>query len=435
MTQHGTMDRLVQTSLDTGIRRPQQGRWVAGVAAGLGASRGIDPVLFRVGFILLTLLGGIGITAYLLCWLLLPSEDGTVPLDRAMRRGDGGAITLLVITAISLFGMIGAAFGENSRGLVGLVLLGGLVFFIVRRGRRIAPATSASSGGAAATPATTSTVSSNSTSSTEPTPPLTAPSDELSLLDPAVRPAPASLRAPSHGSTPPPVPSPAQSRPVAAPTRPRPPQIPFLLTLVVAGLAVIAYPAGTTLGSGLERPWLAGLAAMTVVVGVACIVAGLAKRRAAILEAASWIMALSLLLSATAVTNTAGIGDHHWQPRNGVELSTSYSAGIGDATLDLTHLPASDLADAEISVSGGIGDLTVVLPDDVRTTVVPDLGIGSFTVTDRTSSNSTGGVGVDHDPVTVGSGPHHLTVRIDAGIGDVKIETRPRTALTEGAGQ
>ena len=43
----------------------------AGVAAGLGEYFDVDPVLFRVGFVVAALVGGAGILAYGLAWLLL----------------------------------------------------------------------------------------------------------------------------------------------------------------------------------------------------------------------------------------------------------------------------------------------------------------------------------------------------------------------------
>ncbi|HSW98602.1 MAG TPA: PspC domain-containing protein [Candidatus Saccharimonadales bacterium] len=45
---------------------------VAGVAAGLGAYFKLDPILFRILFIVLTLSGGAGIVVYLVLWLLVP---------------------------------------------------------------------------------------------------------------------------------------------------------------------------------------------------------------------------------------------------------------------------------------------------------------------------------------------------------------------------
>lgn len=45
-----------------------------GVAAGLAEYLGVDVMLVRVGFVVLTLLGALGIPLYLACWLLIPEE-------------------------------------------------------------------------------------------------------------------------------------------------------------------------------------------------------------------------------------------------------------------------------------------------------------------------------------------------------------------------
>lgn len=47
-------------------------RKVAGVCGGLGEWLEIDPVLFRVAFIALALMGGLGVLVYIVLWLLIP---------------------------------------------------------------------------------------------------------------------------------------------------------------------------------------------------------------------------------------------------------------------------------------------------------------------------------------------------------------------------
>jgi phage shock protein PspC (stress-responsive transcriptional regulator) len=47
-------------------------RKLAGVCGGLGEWLDIDPVLFRVAFIVLALMGGLGIPIYAVLWLLIP---------------------------------------------------------------------------------------------------------------------------------------------------------------------------------------------------------------------------------------------------------------------------------------------------------------------------------------------------------------------------
>jgi phage shock protein C len=58
------------------LRRAYQGRLLAGVCAGLADYLAIDVTLIRVGFVVLTFLGGAAVPAYLACLLLIP-EEGT----------------------------------------------------------------------------------------------------------------------------------------------------------------------------------------------------------------------------------------------------------------------------------------------------------------------------------------------------------------------
>jgi phage shock protein C len=46
-----------------------------GVAAGLGEYLEVDPVLVRLGFVLLAFVHGLGILFYLACWFLMPRRD------------------------------------------------------------------------------------------------------------------------------------------------------------------------------------------------------------------------------------------------------------------------------------------------------------------------------------------------------------------------
>src|SRR5690606_40124073 len=72
---------VADTVKDSSISRPRRtvrGRVVAGVAAGIGARYGIDPVLVRVALLVATVFGGFGVTLYLIGWLLLPDERDDV---------------------------------------------------------------------------------------------------------------------------------------------------------------------------------------------------------------------------------------------------------------------------------------------------------------------------------------------------------------------
>ncbi|OLT16913.1 PspC domain-containing protein [Serinicoccus sp. CUA-874] len=56
------------------LARPRHDRVIAGVCAGLGRRFGMSPTLVRVLFVLSCLLPGPQILAYLVLWVVMPSE-------------------------------------------------------------------------------------------------------------------------------------------------------------------------------------------------------------------------------------------------------------------------------------------------------------------------------------------------------------------------
>jgi len=58
----------------TALRRPVQDSVVAGVAAGLARYLGVDVMIIRLAFVVLTIFGGGGIPLYLAGLLLIPEE-------------------------------------------------------------------------------------------------------------------------------------------------------------------------------------------------------------------------------------------------------------------------------------------------------------------------------------------------------------------------
>jgi phage shock protein PspC (stress-responsive transcriptional regulator) len=55
------------------LRRSTTDKVIGGVAGGLARYSGIDPLLWRVGFVALAFAGGTGVLVYLLLWLLMPA--------------------------------------------------------------------------------------------------------------------------------------------------------------------------------------------------------------------------------------------------------------------------------------------------------------------------------------------------------------------------
>ncbi len=97
------------------LRRSSSDRVLVGVAGGLGRYFGVDPVIFRIGFGISVLFGGIGALVYLLLAAFVPTDGEP---DRAQRlggrlqslgfwRGAG----MVALAALALAGLIGLAGG------------------------------------------------------------------------------------------------------------------------------------------------------------------------------------------------------------------------------------------------------------------------------------------------------------------------------------
>jgi signal transduction histidine kinase len=75
---------LAEQSGDTPYRRmmrPMEGRLLGGVAQGLAAQLKLDPVVIRLMFVLLSVVGGVGAVAYAVLWMVTPREphEGQIP--------------------------------------------------------------------------------------------------------------------------------------------------------------------------------------------------------------------------------------------------------------------------------------------------------------------------------------------------------------------
>jgi phage shock protein PspC (stress-responsive transcriptional regulator) len=91
------------------LLRARSGRVVGGVCAGLGRYFNVDPIIFRIGAVVLVLVGGAGLLAYLAALLLIPAEDSPnaaegAPAGRSRWVVIAGLIVLLCISFPFLLG-------------------------------------------------------------------------------------------------------------------------------------------------------------------------------------------------------------------------------------------------------------------------------------------------------------------------------------------
>jgi phage shock protein PspC (stress-responsive transcriptional regulator) len=85
--------------------RPREGRVIGGVCAGLGRYFNVDPIIFRIGAVVLAFVGGAGLLAYAAALLLVPSEGAGEPAGSRNRwLAIAGVVVLLLVTWPFLLG-------------------------------------------------------------------------------------------------------------------------------------------------------------------------------------------------------------------------------------------------------------------------------------------------------------------------------------------
>ncbi|WP_431838382.1 PspC domain-containing protein [Cellulomonas sp. Y8] len=459
-----------------GISRSQD-RWVGGVAGGLATRFGIDPLLAR-GLVGVTLLMGFGFVLYGLAWALLPEEsDGRIHLEETIR----GNFDVALLGAIALV-VVGFSAGDwwfswgpfRSGWFSGFAWFAAVVAGIVvlvtalRRGRDGQPPT------ASWQPPYPEGQRPMTSPSTPPAPPAdaaTRPAAPYAAAAPAAASASAPAGAPygtgpaappagppPYGSAPagsgarrhqgPPNPPAPPSRgwtqpPPAPPTPPRPPRPPrrgpgaavtgVVVALILIGLAALlaADRAGVYDGPVAAVVVGGGLA----LVGLAIIVSGLRGRTAGGLTALAIVGIV--VAGPAAVADDARWGDwDRWDNGSGPVQSIDtavtsravaergYSFGVGDATVDLTGVPLTDDT-LTVPISGGLGDVTVIVPEGAA--VVADVNSGAGNVTWKVDGKNERSDGVGHDRTFTseamsGREDAEIELTVEVGVGSITIE-------------
>jgi phage shock protein PspC (stress-responsive transcriptional regulator) len=68
------------------LYRPKDGRWLGGVAEGLGRYFDLSPTIYRIAFVALAFAGGTGVVLYAASWLVIPEEGAADSIAAAELR-------------------------------------------------------------------------------------------------------------------------------------------------------------------------------------------------------------------------------------------------------------------------------------------------------------------------------------------------------------
>ena len=347
------------------LRVPRsEDRWLGGVCGGLAARTGVDPLLLRVGVVVLALLGGAGVALYAVAWLLLPDRSGRIEA-RALLAGEAsGAATAALVLFVLAVVVPGPGTwwtgGPLVSGddLVGALVLGALALVLVvwlprwLGGARPGPRRAGGEGSGGATVAT---------------------------CRPSRR-APAGVGAGLTG----------------------------LALLVGAGTWLLLLRAGEVPSWQGELPaWLAGVsgqeavavsaAAATAVFGLGLVVLGLFGRddgTAGFLGTCTALLAVSAAV-VPASAEVAVFGDEPWRPTTAAAAERGFAQFAGESVLDLRDLDPAPGATVEVPVRSGFGVVRVLAPDGVGVSLRGRLLAGSA------GSDLGGGAGDGEDGLLV----------------------------------
>ncbi|TWH04867.1 phage shock protein C (PspC) family protein [Nocardioides sp. J9] len=370
------------------LRRSRTDRKVAGVAAGVARHLDIDPLLVRVAFVVLTFFGGGGLILYGVAWVLVP-EDETG--ETVVRTDDGVRTAALIIAGVlALASVVGDSVGGMD--FPWPLMLVGLVLLVVVGSKQARENRFGSGGDVPAGPG-------------------------------AAGPGAPGAGAP-HGPTyenyrpvVPPVP-PQPPRPPADPRRRGPLLFPFTLALVLLGLGVV----GTMDLAGMDVPGSAYPATVLGLVGLMLLVGAFYGRAGGLILIG--LVAAAVTAFGSAIGN-ASIGEVRHTPDTAAEVELSHDLGIGDMVIDLTELPADELAklDGEtLIVDTRVGHLRVVVPDaGLRVEVDADIAVGEIVLFgDKSESSDQATYGDVTDPT--------LTIEAEMFVGQIEVLTEEEAA-------
>ncbi|MDZ5621481.1 PspC domain-containing protein [Nocardioides sp. HM23] len=362
------------------IRRSLTDRKIAGVAGGVARHFDIDPLLVRVGFVLLAFFGGGGILAYAAGWLLIPeegSDEGVIKTDHRTRT-----VLLAVVGAIAALSLLGDSFGGWEfpwpLAIIGLV---------------------------------------------------------VAAIAAATRPKPHPGPLPSHGWIPPGTPGAVpgaqtgygpsytgyQPGPKPQPVEPRR-RGPLLFGFAMALALVALIGVATADLAGWDAPVSAYPAAVLGTCGVMLLV-GAFYGRAGGITFVGLIAALATLV-ATVVGDVSGqfAGQIDAKPTSAAAVDDRYELTIGEITLDLTEVEDLEALDGRtIEADARIGHIVVVVPADGLDVVVESdiRGAGESVIFgDRTDGSAEGDLdgGTDDEP--------QVTLDLDVLLGQIEVETK-----------
>jgi phage shock protein PspC (stress-responsive transcriptional regulator) len=142
----GMSNHTVEQPAVKRLERSRSDRMLAGVSGGLARYFDMHPAFFRVGFVVLTLIGGAGIIIYLAAALVIPDEgrEDSIAAEILNQRHDRvWPLVGLGLVAVAAFVLLSRAtfWPHGDAAWILLLLAGGVILWLTRREPRAMPPT------------------------------------------------------------------------------------------------------------------------------------------------------------------------------------------------------------------------------------------------------------------------------------------------------
>lgn len=419
------------------LARVHEGRVLAGVCTGMSRYTGIDPVVFRVGFALLTLAHGQGILLYLAAALFMPAGPYSMSkLERLFRRRFDAPAVMSIMGAMLCLGVLLSLVGGGvSTDSLAVLTVFGLVLLIAHaRGVDLVGVTRSfperlqgHSPGSYRGPGYPASAGGVSLDKLPPGPGglregmvdlATLGSAPASTAVPGRADLPTAPRSPGSPGADLPAPTPyGANSPVRAARQASPLTQFTLLAALVAGVATVPIVHGHT---GPQTTMIS-LSVALAVVGAGLVMGGWFRARGLATVGALLTLALLTTSVVAEAPRDAKYGDVEWRPTDAIGTEQDYKLGVGSATLDLTALPLAAGQRITINASVILGGLKVKVPRTARIELEAQVGLGDVSVDLRTQSGPRAKMVEVLQPDGTPKNPPVIELRIKGKVGDVQV--------------
>jgi phage shock protein PspC (stress-responsive transcriptional regulator) len=351
---------------------------LAGVCGGLARYFDVNPTFYRVGFVVLTLLGGAGILIYGAALLVMPDDGQTesvaseVLRDHRHRPWALLGLVLVGVAGIVLLSRLSFHVHSGAGFWIVVLIVGAVLLQWQQRSWRLSSRPRAADS-SPASPVAEAAPPADGEPSPEPARPWPSTSSSAQSWYEDHR-----RRSGAFGIT-------------------------FGILVAAGGIL------GLLAAAGVHIPWAVALAVGAVAIGLAIVAGAVFRQRVGGLAFLGLLLAAAAVIASTVHLHLGGgVGTRTYTPV--ATAQPNYRVGVGDLDLDLSNLSLS-AAQTQINARVGIGNLHVTVPRGVSVRIIGHAGVGDVTLL----GHDTNGHSVDQT-VSVPGGVTNPKLVVDARV-------------------